>query len=216
MATIKRTEFCARCGKKRGPQDITHISYCRECWNAYQRERWHGRLAAPESRTCEWCGESYQSKQRRPSNYCSRTCKDAAKNARIAAALEASKPTDRRCMHCGNQLPQRMRADAIFCSVRCNESAHALQRKLRGRTGEEGKPGYLRAFIAERDRWRCGICKKPVDRQRRHPDPLGASLDHVIPVSEGGTNDPWNLRLTHLRCNLGRRNQGGGEQLAML
>lgn len=54
------------------------------------------------------------------------------------------------------------------------------------------------------------------DKNLRHPDPMCASLDHVIPVSEGGTSDPRNLRLTHLRCNLIRRNAGGGEQLAML
>jgi hypothetical protein len=119
-------------------------------------------------------------------------------------------------MHCGDPLPQRMRSDALFCSAECNYKAHALQRKLRARTGEDEKPGYLRAVIADRDRWRCGICHKAVDRALNHPDPLCASLDHVIPVSEGGTNDLWNLRLTHLVCNMARRNRGGNEQLAML
>lgn len=119
-------------------------------------------------------------------------------------------------MHCGNRLPQRMRVDALFCSEQCNYGAHALQRKLRARTGDEGKPGYLRAFICDRDRWRCGICRKPVDRALRHPDLMCASLDHIVPVSEGGTNDLWNLRLTHLRCNLSRRNVGVAEQLPML
>jgi 5-methylcytosine-specific restriction endonuclease McrA len=131
-------------------------------------------------------------------------------------ANQAKKPTNRICMHCGEQLPQRMRSDAIFCSAECNYHAHALQRKLRARTGEEGKPGYLRAFICDRDRWRCGICGKSVSKTRIHPDPLCASLDHVTPVSQGGTNDLWNLRLTHLRCNLVRGNRGDEEQLAML
>jgi len=150
------------------------------------------------------------------SGYCSRECKDRANKDRLIAERVAAKPTGRICMHCGDTLPQRMRTDAIFCSQECNYGAHALQRKLRARTGEEGKPGYLRAFICNRDRWRCGICRKPVSRERRHPDPLCASLDHVIPVSKGGSNDPWNLRLTHLKCNLERRNVGVAEQLAML
>ncbi len=27
------------------------------------------------------------------------------------------------------------------------------------------------------------------------------TIDHVLPVSAGGTNDPWNLRPAHRACN---------------
>ena len=74
----------------------------------------------------------------------------------------------------------------------------------------------MRAFIADRDRWQCGICREPVPRAVLYPDPLYGTLDHVIPVTEGGTNDLWNLRLAHMRCNRSRGNRGGNEQLAML
>lgn len=216
------TRRCGHCGETK-PEADWHPSqwskggWCKECYRAWHRARYAPKDGADDApRDCAWCGASYRPKNRRPSSYCSGTCKDKAKNAAWAAANQAKKPTDRHCMHCGDPLPQRMRADALFCSAECKDKAHALQRKLRARTGEEGKPGYLRAFICERDRWRCGICTKPVDRQRQYPDPLCASLDHVIPISQGGTNDVWNLRLTHLVCNLSRRAGGGGEQLAML
>lgn len=190
-------------------------TWCRACFAANARgER---DTTAHEPQKCSHCGSSYVPRRLAANAaYCSRRCKGLARNAAASAAREASKPVERTCMHCGEPMPQRMRSDAVFCSAECNYRAHALQRKLRARTGEEGKPGFLRAFIAERDRWRCGICGKRVNRKLRHPDPLCPSLDHVIPVSEGGTNDVWNLRLTHLRCNLSRRNRGGGEQLAML
>nr|CDU26570.1 hypothetical protein [Micrococcus sp. A1] len=29
-------------------------------------------------------------------------------------------------------------------------------------------------------------------------------MDHLIPVSQGGTDDPENLILTHLACNMRR------------
>ncbi|NKU01802.1 hypothetical protein GS918_28180 [Rhodococcus hoagii] len=35
----------------------------------------------------------------------------------------------------------------------------------------------------------------------RNPDPFRASIDHKLPRSRGGTNDPQNLQLTHLWCN---------------
>lgn len=70
--------------------------------------------------------------------------------------------------------------------------------------------------IYERDRWRCGICRKTVSRTLTWPHPKSASLDHVVPLSEGGGHTRANVRLSHLRCNISRNNRGGGEQLALL
>lgn len=33
-------------------------------------------------------------------------------------------------------------------------------------------------------------------------DPLTASIDHIMPVSAGGTDSPSNLQISHLYCNL--------------
>jgi len=213
---------CNRCGQVK-PEPEWPASqwkkggWCKQCYRDWHRARYAPKNDADDfPRACAWCGESYRPKQRRASTYCSPHCKTLARHAAEKTARITAKPPDRHCMHCGAPLPRQMRADALFCSEKCNYGAHALQRKLRARTGEEGKPGYLRAFIADRDRWRCGICRKSVNKKLQHPDPMCASLDHVIPVSQGGTNDPWNLRLTHLVCNLSRRAAGGGEQLAML
>lgn len=70
--------------------------------------------------------------------------------------------------------------------------------------------------VYERDKWRCGLCHKKVNRTLKWPDPMSASLDHVIPLSDGGTHEPANVQLAHLGCNAGKRNRGGGEQLALL
>ena len=55
--------------------------------------------------------------------------------------------------------------------------------------------------ICIRDNCICGLCHEPVDKTVRHPDPMCLSLDHITQVHWGGTNDPDNLRLTHLICN---------------
>lgn len=213
-----------RCGRCKTDKPLEQFSpsyrgktgtWCRSCFANYARGGGEA-TAAHLSVGCNRCGAQYVPKQLKSNGqFCSRRCKDAARHERLALERLASKP-DRICMHCGESLPKSKRSDAVFCSSECNSRAHALQRKMRARTGEAGKPGYLRAFIADRDRWRCGICGRRVNRKLKHPDPLCGSIDHVIPVSEGGTNDVWNLRLTHLRCNLSRGNAGGGEQLAML
>ena len=48
----------------------------------------------------------------------------------------------------------------------------------------------------------CGICGRPVNFDKRFPDPWSPTLDHIIPISKGG--DPAslnNLQLAHFRCN---------------
>ena len=61
--------------------------------------------------------------------------------------------------------------------------------------------------IFERDSWTCGICHRPVDPALRWPDVGSASLDHVIPLSKGGSHTPGNTRCTHLTCNVARGNR---------
>lgn len=48
----------------------------------------------------------------------------------------------------------------------------------------------------------CGICGKPVDKSLRYPNPMAASVDHIIPVARGGhPSDIDNLQLAHWTCN---------------
>lgn len=185
---------CCRCG---GERTGRHSGYCRTCWAAYMRERKQGLHVPPEPRQCRQCGETYQPQRRIRSWYCSRTCKYRAKSTR---------PSVRACAHCGEDFTPS-RVDHFLCSRPCSAAAHRLQSKFRSRVGEPTRPGVWRAVIAERDDWRCGICGESVDRSAQYPDPGYGTLDHVIPVTRGGTNDLANLRLAHMHCNRSRGNR---------
>lgn len=52
----------------------------------------------------------------------------------------------------------------------------------------------LRLTLFERDGWRCRYCGERVTEQT-------VTLDHVIPQSSGGTDDPDNLATACLMCN---------------
>jgi 5-methylcytosine-specific restriction endonuclease McrA len=65
-------------------------------------------------------------------------------------------------------------------------------------TVETIRPGEVFA----RDGWLCRICGQSVDAALAYPDPMSASLDHVIPLVGGGTHTLGNVACTHLRCNL--------------
>ena len=47
----------------------------------------------------------------------------------------------------------------------------------------------------------CFLCGTPMDRQYTYPDPRLPSLEHIIPLSRGGTHTYDNLTYTHLQCN---------------
>src|SRR3954465_1294169 len=55
--------------------------------------------------------------------------------------------------------------------------------------------------LGDRDRWTCWVCSGDVEPASPAGSPPPPSVDHVIPRSRGGTNDPSNLRLAHRRCN---------------
>lgn len=60
----------------------------------------------------------------------------------------------------------------------------------------------LRPAILARDGWTCYLCATPIAPALRFPHPLSLTIDHVIPLSAGGTNEIENLRPAHLSCNV--------------
>lgn len=62
-------------------------------------------------------------------------------------------------------------------------------------------------IVFKRDNYICQICIVKVDLALQWPDPMSKSLDHVIPLSKGGTHLYSNVRLAHLICNLKKHNK---------
>lgn len=55
-------------------------------------------------------------------------------------------------------------------------------------------PRTLRAYVIARDGAVCGICGLGVLAE-------DLDIDHIVPVSLGGSDDPENLQVTHASCN---------------
>lgn len=70
--------------------------------------------------------------------------------------------------------------------------------------------------VGERDGWRCGICRRKVNRALAWPHPRSASLDHIVPLSLGGQHIRANVRIAHLTCNVRRSNQSSGYEQTLL
>lgn len=67
--------------------------------------------------------------------------------------------------------------------------------------------------IFDRDRWVCGLCGRKVDSRLKYPDPNSVSLDHIIPIAEGGGHTRRNVQCAHLLCNRQKGAKPRGQML---
>lgn len=120
----------------------------------------------------------------------------------IAQASGGERPLiDETCLHCGKTFQRRLRSKRRLCSPACKTARG--NRLHRGRRQALDRDGLVSpAELGDRAGWVCRICGEAIDQSVRWPDREMASVDHIIPVAAGGTNDPGNLQLVHLRCNI--------------
>jgi 5-methylcytosine-specific restriction endonuclease McrA len=80
------------------------------------------------------------------------------------------------------------------------EVLRAPKRRRAERLKQARRAPIDREAIFERDGWLCGICGELVEAD-------DATLDHIVPISLGGADEPSNVRLAHSLCN-SRRGDG--------
>lgn len=73
-----------------------------------------------------------------------------------------------------------------------------VYRKNSGRC-DNRSANVLSQIVSSAERLKCGICGRNMSKNDR-------SIDHIIPLSKGGSNEIWNLRIVHLVCNI-RKNR---------
>jgi len=56
--------------------------------------------------------------------------------------------------------------------------------------------------VFERDEWTCNICGERINKRLRGDAWMRATLDHIIPLSRGGTHTYDNVAAAHWLCNM--------------
>ena len=184
--------------------------------DAYQRE------IARRAKKCPVCD---QTGVRADAVTCSRTCfaqyelmmkpKDLVlyvprpTRPRKLKAPKISKPRrfiSGSCLECGEWFTALVRGKEIipkFCSYRCSHRSHCRnQNTIRRRLINTARVGRIsRAKMLERDAYRCRLCDKPVDLLADKGSNLAPSIDHIVPLSKGGSHSMDNVQTAHRICN---------------
>jgi hypothetical protein len=157
---------------------------------------------------CLQCGGSFESTHRR-SKFCSPKCSNKhtdANNPKRCTEPDCDRGVRAKGM-CSMHWRRKARADGREANPAWTESRKASYHKRRaqkiGTQVEDLRP----IDIYERDIWLCGLCVTPVDPDCAWPDPMSPSLDHVLPLSKGGTHTYENVQLAHLTCNVSKGNR---------
>ena len=103
------------------------------------------------------------------------------------------------CPECGHWVTRLASRGHGYCSDRCR--LRQKRRRRRARTAGAGYKTLSFRTVAERDNWVCQLCGGLVDPAVEWPDPMTATLDHIIPLSQGGDHSEANGQLAHWRCN---------------
>lgn len=227
---------CRWCGNEYTPRRHDAVWCCsRECGLPYSKAMIRQRYAwgrafiwdepTPVTRSCIECGKRIVASFAR---YCSDSCRDRRRR-RLAIEqrerlIASHVAPECECTECGSVFrPGYGDLRRVFCSDACR-GRHTRRTRWK-KLGEHRKrarhygvlyePVNVRRVLS-RDNWRCGICRQRISKRASWPDQMCASLDHIIPMSQGGGHTYDNVQAAHWRCNVDKGNGSAGEQLLLV
>lgn len=55
--------------------------------------------------------------------------------------------------------------------------------------------------LFEMHAWICWVCDEKINKRLRFPNYMAATIEHIIPLAQGGTHTWDNVAPAHARCN---------------
>lgn len=227
--------MCDECGKPfaRGAQASKR--YCSpSCSRRANKRAWK-----PERvlMACAWCDKPIMRSVRAdcPRSFCGKACQMSyavcvtrgksfsewkpPKPKLIESAPRLARFTAGYCRRCGDSFildRQRHHSFAFYCSPQCGKADGRTRRRARKRDAYVADVWRPRIF--KRDGYRCQICGKRLAMSKSVPHPKAPTIDHIIPLSEGGTHEPSNCQAAHFMCNAMKSGSAAaqGDQLLLI
>ena len=155
-------------------------------------------------RECEQCGLMFTIAKKSKRRICGKKCPAlrVAYNC-IVCSISASRP---RCFGQGK-----------FCSNKCyhlwlqdndikTTPNIGMRRSIKKRVSRRKQRIRAGDLINDHDvfefyEWTCIVCETEIDPDLPWPNKMSATLDHILPLSKGGTHTWDNVAPSHLLCN---------------
>lgn len=220
---------CIQCGRDYTPKRIGTKCCSRECGFKYQaatrqcaRERRMALAPKPKKKTCEVCEREFYSINDKRRTCGAPICMQAwgrTATYRYIRSLKEQTGKVRECVcrRCGKTWLNRYGVKGTkWCSVQCNRAELKRERKSRIRLHANGKRHRIyRAQLYNKNHGRCQICKAKLKLTTKVPESLAPTVDHIVPLSCGGSHTWENVQLACFHCNTVKKNRSvpNGEQL---
>jgi 5-methylcytosine-specific restriction endonuclease McrA len=173
---------------------------------------WHARnlgycTPMKKSVVCRWCFQEFMPTASAQRKFCGSVCRMESEYHCATHPHGGCRVVYLECSDCGSVEVMRplswgKRRDR--CSLCSN-----LRRNRRS------VPLAVRRAVLERDGWRCHLCGKAIRARVFRNRPGDPTVDHLVPYSETGDDDPTNLAAAHHGCNTAR-GVGGEVQLRLI
>jgi len=114
------------------------------------------------------------------------------------------------CLVCGTAFVSKHTDRA--CSPDCQRQI-ALATRARGqvvrraREAQAFKAPVFRAKVFAGDSFVCQLCFEPMDMSAKVPNSWAPTIDHIVPLANGGMHEPSNVQSAHFLCNSKKGNR---------
>ncbi|MCC2547705.1 HNH endonuclease [Hymenobacter sp. BT175] len=157
--------------------------------------------------TCIITGELFTA--RRPTAKYSEQGSSLMMKKRNDARIVNKADTAKQCKACGKDFTRTYGASIkAFCSEACRDEM-ARQAK-RGKENHRRRARHFGVFytpinvltVFDRDKWTCQLCGIKTPKSKRGTmEPNAPELDHILPLSKGGTHEYHNVQCACRQCN---------------
>ena len=181
---VDKNKLCKRPGCARSPKAKGLCHY------HYNLERYPYSPVVSEPRTCDDCGEWF-TPVKRQRNF---RCKECMATYRKEYARKWREDNN----------DHKRRYDTAY------RAAHTEERRIQkhNRRSKMSQP-ILTMHLANK-RYMCHICGGDFPINATNGDPLYPTIDHVWPLSKGGTNTIDNIEWAHASCNFQKSDKTHG------
>lgn len=185
------------------PRERRLATACKDCGTTEGMGWWLGRMKHPGAARarCHSCYLAYT--RRRQSG------DRAGTRPRLTPEEREARQPGRACIACGEWFVRR------GTGVRCTTCALAYRAEYKSESAARRRAAELEgdnihwSSLGERDGWTCHLCGGAVQHEAGGAKrPKGATVDHLVPIADGGKHLWENVALAHRRCNLSRGTRG--------